>query len=223
MIITQSQSQNLYQYLSGIFSYRETLTEVYDHLLSALEIYDGSLTFDDAVNTIIRTDFGGKEKFYELEKRFKATTSDEIKSQIWGTFRSNIKSWGVAFGLIFFLLGFKYQVGFNNKDLVMLVMLLASALQLSLDALRRFRSGRLYGSQKKSVKDRILLNVTAIPMRFILAIILLNTKYAGQLLSLISPGLQFGMILIVYTALLTFLVSYYQCFHKEYRFKAINN
>lgn len=223
MIFTQSQSQNLHQYLSGIFSYRETLTEVYDHLISALEIYEGPLTFEDAVNAIIKADFGGKEKLYDLEKRFRTTASEEIRSQIWGTFRSNIKSWGVAFGLIFFLSGFKYQVGFANKDLIMLLILLASVVQLSLDALRSYRSGYLYGKQKKSVKDRILLNITAIPVRFILAIIVLNTVYARQLLDTISPNMQLGIILVLYTGLATFLISYYQCFRKEYSLKASNN
>ncbi len=223
MIITKAQSQSLHQYLSGIFSYRETLTEVYDHLLSALETYDGPLTFDDAVNTIIKTDFGGKEKFYDLEKQFKATASEEIRSQLWSTFLKNLRLWGVAFGLVFFALSSYCHFKITNKDIIFGVLAVTGFLSFTLSGLRTFRTGYLYGMTKNSVKDRILLDIGSIPTRFLLIAMLLNTTIASNLLGRLSPDIQYGGTLIIYTALSTFLVSYYQCFHKEYSLKAINN
>jgi hypothetical protein len=223
MIVTEQQSQNLHQYLSGIFSYRETMTEVYDHLLSAFETYDGPLNFEDAVNAIIKTDFGGKEKLYDMEKRFTVAASREIRSQLWSTFLKNLKLWGGAFGLVLFIISFYYRLNITNKDIVFGVLAVIGFASFLLSGLRTFRSGYLYGMKKNSVKDRILIEIGSIPTRFLLIAMLLNTATASNLLGSLSPNIQYGATLIVYTALSIFLLSYYQCFHKEYSLKAINN
>jgi len=223
MIITQQQSKNLRQYLSEVFSYRETITEIYDHIISALEQYEGDLPFQDAVNNIIKVDFGGQDNLVDLEKRFKSAASHEIRSQIWSAFSKNIKSWGVLLGLTLLIISFNHRALFMNKQFIFGILMAVGFGAFLLNGLRTFRSGYLYGMEKNSIKDRILTEVTAIPMRLVLVIILLNTATGSNILKDLSPNVQYVGTIVLYTTVSTFLLSYYQCFNKEYSLKVTDN
>ena len=78
---TAEQQQFLSKYLSKNLWYRETYTEFYDHILSALETKPDNMLFEDAVESIVTADFGGFEGMSTTERQYKKTIFKEIQHQ----------------------------------------------------------------------------------------------------------------------------------------------
>lgn len=69
MKTTLQQEGNLKTYLSDILKYRETIDEVYDHVLSAMEEKPENIRFQDAVNQILNDDFKGGKGLVKMERQ----------------------------------------------------------------------------------------------------------------------------------------------------------
>jgi len=65
------QDELLKRYLRKVFFYRETYEEVYDHMLSALQVQPAGIPFEAAVNNIICNDFGGHNNLLVMERNCK--------------------------------------------------------------------------------------------------------------------------------------------------------
>ncbi len=77
---SEQQLKVLQAYLYKTLSYRETYEEIYDHILSAVEFQPGNISFEDAVNNIIRNDFGSPENLLKIEKDIKnALVKDAVR------------------------------------------------------------------------------------------------------------------------------------------------
>ncbi len=69
MKLDARQDELLKHYLRKVFLYRETYEEVYDHMISALEERPYTVSFQYAVNDIIRRDFGGHNNLSVIAKK----------------------------------------------------------------------------------------------------------------------------------------------------------
>jgi hypothetical protein len=71
MIITAQQQEELRIILSDYTKYKETYSEVYDHVLSALEEQNDSLdtSFEQKVHEVLDADFGGLSQLPVMEKQ----------------------------------------------------------------------------------------------------------------------------------------------------------
>jgi hypothetical protein len=86
MIITVQQQEELKIILSDYTKYHETYSEVYDHILSALEEQNDSLdtSFVQKVNRVLDTDFGGLSQLPVMEKqRVKWINNQIAKKQLY--------------------------------------------------------------------------------------------------------------------------------------------
>jgi hypothetical protein len=86
MIITAQQQEELRIILSDYTKYKETYSEVYDHVLSALEEQNDSLdtSFEQKVNKVLDTDFGGLSQLPVMEKqRVKWINNQIAKKQLY--------------------------------------------------------------------------------------------------------------------------------------------
>lgn len=86
---TEQEKQWLQDYLYQSLSYRETYSEVYDHILLALEDRPAREFFASTVNDIIEEDFGGSINMLNMEVECTYTVKEDIISQ----YRNNINRW----------------------------------------------------------------------------------------------------------------------------------
>lgn len=217
MIISTEQKQNLHNYLNEIFTYRETLSEVYDHILSAAEQYQGELPFQEVVTHIIQYDFGGSQKLVDLEKAYKQSANEEIWGEFKVIFFKNLRSTGLFLTLICAIFIFYLKVNIIYPPVLFVVVGLYFLASIGDWFYRPFRSGYLGQGKKESVKDKILTNLLNFPGRFTGLIFgLLATRIKS-----LEPASILGIliILVVYILLPVFIQSYYQAFKKEYELK----
>jgi S-adenosylmethionine:tRNA-ribosyltransferase-isomerase (queuine synthetase) len=83
---TLQQTQILKKYLRSTLDYRETYQEIYDHILSAVEGNTAGASFEEVVNNIINTDFGGAKGLVRLERQYYKSVVREVISQQWRYF-----------------------------------------------------------------------------------------------------------------------------------------
>jgi hypothetical protein len=79
MIPNHEQQEFIKDKLLGRFKCRETYEELYDHVLTALEVVPDDVSFFDAVNNIIDNDLGGAKAIKSIEnKYFKLAVKESI-------------------------------------------------------------------------------------------------------------------------------------------------
>lgn len=162
---TLQQTQLLKKYLRNTLDYRETYEEIYDHILSAVEGNTGDLSFEEAVNNTIKSDFGGAKGLVKMEKQHYSSVVDEVISQQWKNFINNFKFPEVVYSLL--LLGCIYcaVLRFTMHSYVMVGLIFALVITPGAFILARyFKIGYTIKDTKKSIKDKILGQVASKPL-----------------------------------------------------------
>ena len=168
----------LQQKLSKILTYRETYEEVNDHILSALENEPENVCMGDAMNKIIRSDFGGVRKLQQLEKNIKrALVKETIKK--YGVFLSSCLMfpnfiYTISLSLLFYYLTSHLQP--NTVFWHMLYIIPVFVLGIIV-MLRYFKAGYIFRDKKASAKDRIFGTISRFPLQLICLVFVINVKY----------------------------------------------
>jgi hypothetical protein len=179
MTPSAQQKQLLQDNLKEILTYRETYEEVYDHILSALANEPDDITIGDAINKIMRNDFGGYKKLQQLEKTIK-------KALVKDTLQQYCKLLGTYFQVpalfytIIFIGTIWYFISMMNLSILgwailLLVPMLTPHIIINI---RDFRKGYMLGDTKKSARDRIFRNISRVPLS-VFAIIYFTAKDFG--------------------------------------------
>lgn len=215
MTITKEQRQQLYTYLDKIFIYHETLTEVYDHVLTAIEQYQGNLPFDEAVTEIIKRDFGGAKRLPQLEKEFKESASEKVGRLFVRAFARNLLYAALPLLIINGVLVFEYHFAMFCKPVIYVIISVFFLITTADYFYRPYRRGYISGTKKKFMKDVLLSK-------------LLNTPYHTTCLTagLFGFGVNkvstsavavWGISSLFYILLPVFIWSYFKAFRKDYR------
>lgn len=215
------QREELKKYLRKNLNYRETYTEFYDHILSALETRGADLSFQDACNHIIKQDFGGIAGMHTIEARYSVAIRHEMKKKYWqyivGYFASPLAGVTALITALFYLI--IIQPGFNY--FVFVEILLAIRIVPSIYKwIRHFKAGYVYKDTKRSVKDSIYVWLDYIPAyALVLLVILLpfGLKDSWNWFKHINPILI--TVILLLTTLHTF--TYYRLYKDEFKSKAI--
>ena len=218
MIVTEQQRKTLYTYLSDGFNYRETVTEVYDHILSAMEHEENELVFEDAVTSIINCDFGGVKNLRSFENKLRVTASEEARRLLIKKFKDNLVFPGILIAFIIGAMVYYKTAGLLAPDTLIGIYLGMSMIFVAHIFWRPFRSGYLYKDNRKSVKDHILNNTISLPFRFSFLISLWHPLIKITPASLHDP-IYYFFALLVYLVIPLYLLSYFQIFKKEYLLK----
>jgi hypothetical protein len=182
MKLDARQDELLKHYLRKVFLYRETYEEVYDHMISALQERPYTQSFQDAVNDIIRRDFGGHNNLISMEKNCKKAMVKELRNKQFGYFVSFFK-----FPQLLLVLGFSVGV-----YLIMSKSLLSphtlrwifwgmGLLPYFAIPLRFFYTGYVFGETKRSIRDSMMGDLSMLPMRVFIAasaLYVINGLYA---------------------------------------------
>jgi hypothetical protein len=153
---TADQQQFLSKYLSKNLRYRETYTEFYDHILSALETKPDNMPFEDAVESIVTADFGGFEGMSAIEKRYKKTIFKEIQHQyldrLIACFKSPQAGITVVVTILFYWI--TKQAWFNFWVFIGIFAVLRMTPRV-LWRIRNISAGYIFTRPKRSVKDGV--------------------------------------------------------------------
>lgn len=217
MIITEQQRNNLYHYLDNIFTYRETLTEVYDHVLTAAESYEGELPYQAVITQIIQYDFGGSKKLIELEKSYQKTVVNDLENQLWHIFKKNIISHGALLTIVAAFAMFYLKLNLIYVPAIVIILSCFFLISIVQYFYLPFKAGYQGYSKKESLKDKTLTNLLNLPNRILgfgTGILLGKLNYIQS-----SMLLSFAVVIILYILLPVFAYAYYQAFKKDYKLK----
>lgn len=160
------QDEDLKTYLRKAFLYRETYEEVYDHIISALQNQADGISFENAVNDIIRNDFGGHQNLVNIEANSKRAIRRDIRRQQSVFFWSFFKFPNFIYVLILALITYKLLVLLPlTTNIIRGIFLLLSFLPWFAMPLRYYLTGYIFGDTKRSVKDNTMSTWSMVPFQ----------------------------------------------------------
>ncbi len=172
MKLDARQDELLKHYLRKVFLYRETYEEVYDHMVSALQERPYTGSFQDAVNDIIRRDFGGHSNLIVMEKSCKKAMVKELRNKQFGYFAEFFK-----FPHLLLVLGFSVGVylifdkSLLSPHTVRWMFWGMALLPYFVIPLRFFYTGYVFGETKRSIRDNMMADLSMLPMRVFFAVV----------------------------------------------------
>ena len=178
MTPTPQQINILQQKLRKILTYRETYEEVYDHILSALVNEPDNMPMGDAMNKIVRADFGGMKKLQLLEKTTKRILVKETIQKYLGFLKWFFKLptlfFTVAISAVFCYFILQLHLSLRFWETLFFVVLFIPEIIMQV---RYFKTGYILRDSKTSAKDRIFANLSRLPLRCVMAIFAISSIY----------------------------------------------
>lgn len=159
---TLQQKQILSDYLNNVLKYHETVDEVYDHILAALEEKSENLRFQEAVNQILYDDFGGGKGLVKMEKQQLSIATREAVNKVIEYIKTDFKFPNIIYIPILFV-SFYYLTEYivpRTSHMVYgptIVFLISTILVL----LRKFFVGYFTGNTKHSIQDIVIGRLTS--------------------------------------------------------------
>lgn len=180
MKISPEQDSKLRKYLRDTMRYRETYEEVYDHLITALENRPFTGTLEEAVNQILREDFGGYDNLRKMEDDAKNAAVRNGINKYLGFYLEYFK-WPRLFyticyaAVIYWCFGHAPLIPVVLEAVVAIMFITPGVLSL----MRFYKIGYRFGDTKKSVRDTVFVKIAIVPVRlFVLGSILLTMSVA---------------------------------------------
>lgn len=178
---TLQQEENLKAYLTDILKYRETIDEVYDHVLTAVEEKPENVRFQDAINQILNDDFKGGKGLVEMETQYLRNATWEGYVKIVKYVKSSFKNPNIIYTTILFgAINYAIQNITINYDRVIPIMPVSSLLFLMLSLIRTFFVGYLIGDTRKSISDVVIGKLIARLSWFLIFPFMLFPLYTKQ-------------------------------------------
>ena len=166
---TAQQIKTLQDYLNQTLIYREAYEEIYDHILTALEHQPDDIPYQEAINNIIRNDFGDPKNLLKVEKSIKAALVNEAIRRYFAYLKSYFAFPGLLYTLIGTLLSYYFfsnaRLGSISTFWVFAVILIAPSI---IWLMRLYNTGYLLDTTRKSAKDKLFETFTGLPVRVLL-------------------------------------------------------
>ncbi|MGY4539698.1 hypothetical protein ACVW0P_004137 [Mucilaginibacter sp. UYNi724] len=215
---TDKQLKVLQDYLNKTLNYRETYEEIYDHILSAVEYQPGNISFEDAINNIIRNDFGSSSNLLKTERiSKKALVKDYLRKFAryfveCFKFPAMLYIVGLAIVIYYFFSQMKFDL-FAVECIFACVIIIPGVIYL----MRLYQTGYILGTTKKSAKDRLFETLAGMPLRiFIILIIWVNSPYYK-----IWPSTNYYSVTILLIVSIIYNITLYKLYRSEFKTKAI--
>lgn len=177
MKLSPEQQKFLNDYLRKNLKYRETYSELYDHVLSALETKPQTMNFQDAVEGVIKEDFGGYNGMALIESRYKKAVSKEMQKKYWANVIAYLKFPLIGFTAIliamFYYITIQLWFGFMAFFAIILGVRLIPGV---LKTIRHFKLGYIFADTKKSAKDGVFVWLDYMP-GILCALLLLSHNF----------------------------------------------
>jgi len=154
MTLTASQQQILKEYLNKELTYRETFEELYDHISSGLENSPESSSFDETLRNYVTSEFGGINGLNKIEKQYRATVLSGMKKQYLTKIYQQLRFpqliiWVMITAVIYST----FSSEWFNMHWYFPLLLTMSLMVSTINTIRYIRTGYVWKSTKRSVKD----------------------------------------------------------------------
>jgi hypothetical protein len=183
MKATEQQLEFLRDYLQKSLIYRETYDELYDHILSAIEYQKEDTSFEDAINNIIKSDFGGHQNLLKIEKATKEALVKETINTYLKYFLYYFRLPGLFYTLIIALVSYDFfaQMDFGPK-VILCVFAVLVLFPGVIWFLRLYSTGYMLDTTRKSAKDKLFENLAGLPGRIcLIPLFISNLSYYKML------------------------------------------
>jgi hypothetical protein len=163
----EQQKQWLQDYLRAVLTYRETYTEVYDHILVALENKGSEPVFETTINNIIQEDFGGSNGLMNLEEQCKQAVIKNVRKQYWNYFFDCFKFPFVIFSIMIVFCEYYISRYFSVAAIaaIFCFVLLSPIILL---AIRGYKTGYVFGNIKTALRDHVFRRIAYKPFYWLL-------------------------------------------------------
>ena len=214
---TAEQDILLKKYLREVLRYRETYEEVYDHVLTALErdVYTGTL--EEAVNQILREDFGGYDQLQQMESKAKKSAIAESNTTYIRFYFSYFNWPKLPYTLLFGLILYFSLSQISLSPAICLGVIMLAMLSPAVLAWRRnYRIGYLFTDIKKSIRDDVFVSISSIPNRLFVFLGIGVTIQIGSgknILIYATPT----VLTILYTLLTIYILSLIKLYRHEFK------
>ena len=210
---TEQQLKVLQEYLHKALNYRETYEEIYDHILSALEYQPDIISFEEAINIVIKNDFGSPKNLLKIEKAVKDALVKETIGTYMKYFSYYFKVPGLLYTLVVALLSFYFFSQMRPEPTCVVgavaVIILCPCL---IWALRLYNTGYILDTTRKSAKDKLFENMAGLPIRIclipLMAVNLLHYKIWDSNYYLITAFFVLGIF---------YNVALYKLYKREFK------
>ena len=154
---TLQQEENLRTYLADVLKYKETIDEVFDHVLSAIEEKPENISFQEAVNQILKDDFKGAKGLIEIENQHLREASWEGFVKMVKYVKSDFLFPNILYTIILFGT-ITYTIHHLTIDYghVIPLLPLASIVFLIFILIRTFLVGYFSGDTRRSINDIVI-------------------------------------------------------------------
>ncbi|GAB3938436.1 fatty acid desaturase family protein [Mucilaginibacter myungsuensis] len=165
---TPQQDTTIRQYLRDSLRYRETYEEVYDHVLTALEQRPFTGTLEEAVNQILREDFGGYDQMRAMENDAKRQVISDGVSKYLKFFASYFR-----WPRVFYTLGAVLVVYFTLAQVKLEPIVFEAIFAMvvftpGILSLRRYYIvGYIFKDTKRSIRDDVFSRIATVPTRLV--------------------------------------------------------
>jgi hypothetical protein len=214
---TEQQDILLRKYLRDMMRYRETYEEVYDHVLTALEQREYTGTLEEAVNQILREDFGGYDQLLKMESKAKSIALNDGVAKYIGFYFAYFK-WpnmlytiGMAV-LIYFTLAQIRLAPIVVEGIFAVIILMPAILSLR----RYYMVGYLFRDVKRSIRDDIFARIAMVPTRlfvFLALGIVISMDKGRDIWAHANPTI----LTVLYTASAIYLLSIIKLYRDEFK------
>jgi len=212
MKLTAGQKHQLKQYLWTGMTYRETYEEVYDHIITALENKADNIPFQDAVNAIIREDFGGLENLNALESRYRKFIFKELVGKYAGYFTGFLKFPLVCYTAIVFAIVYCIVLKLNTHPLILELVPVSLPYLCLFFIPGRYHNNNLsylFKSTKKYLRGYIFTKIIWFPLGLCLcsSFLLIMNRKSGYV---VSVGFEPALHTVIIVAEVILLVAVFK-------------
>lgn len=212
---TLQQEEIFRKYLREALLYRETYEEAYDHVLTALEQKPAEIPFQEAVNQILKDDFGGGKGLVEMEKKCYQLVVNETRDLQWNYFKSNFKFPNLIYTLILFLTVYFIISKIALASFIIIFLVFVGMLVPGLFMLIRYYwIGYFTLDTKKSIRDKIMGKIAGKCSQFItFTMLLLSNKKSLTINSWITD--YTALVALAIIVFLLYVVSFIRLSKQE--------
>lgn len=214
---TEQQDILLRNYLRDALQYRETYEEVYDHVLSALEHNQYTGTLEEAVNQILRDDFGGYTELRKMESKAKSEVLNEGVRKCVNFYFGYFKWPSLPFTLGFAVLVYFTLAQIRLEAMVLEGMFALIILTPAILSLRRYYVvGYLFRDTKRSVRDDVFARISMVPTRlfvFFGIALCINVSKGKDIWHNVNPL----VLTILYVASAVYLLALIKLYRDEFK------
>ncbi len=219
MKLTSEQLVILQDSLRERIVYEETYQEVYDHVLTALEHTEDSVPLAQALDNIMRNEFGGIRGLRAIERKQNWSVAREIINSQLSYFMDNFQPRFIAITVCIYAVVYFCVVGLRFTPGHMILYFMAMSMIAICSAYRYYKNGYKFIGVDRSIKHSSLMYISMAPFIIfaggflIVDIVYYKITHHRIFDSLNMPS---GIISLLFTFYIIYCIAFFRLYRDEF-------